>query len=71
MSPHLPAKLDSQDSEKVKEHSGSHGFMDGLREKLHGTKLHEAKVALHHKKFVSFPSHQDVVTRIISLIRDF
>jgi len=33
-----------------KDNGGHHSFMDGLKEKLHGTKLHEAKVALHHRK---------------------
>ena len=30
--------------------SGSR-LMDGLREKLQSTKLHDAKIALHHKRF--------------------
>jgi phospholipase D1/2 len=32
------------------EHGGVHGFMDDLREKLHDTKLHDAKIAITHKK---------------------
>ena len=27
--------------------------MDSLKDKLHGTKLHDAKVLLHHRKYVS------------------
>jgi hypothetical protein len=34
-----------------KDNGEHHSFMDGLKEKLHGTKLHEAKVALHHRKY--------------------
>lgn len=43
------------------------GFMGGLKEKLHGTKLHDAKVALHHKRFVlscSVPGIRVLIYRI-------
>jgi hypothetical protein len=31
-------------------------MLDDLKEKLHDTKLHDAKIALHHKKYASHRS---------------
>ncbi|KAH8172713.1 phospholipase D active site motif domain-containing protein [Sarocladium implicatum] len=39
----------SHSGEKEKS-GGLHGMLDDLKEKLHDTKLHDAKIALHHKK---------------------
>jgi hypothetical protein len=39
-----------------KSHSGLHGMIDDLKEKLHDTKLHDAKIALVHKKSVTLIS---------------
>jgi hypothetical protein len=36
-----------------KSEKGSHGFLHKLKEKLSNTHLHEAKVHLHHKKYVT------------------
>lgn len=36
-------------------HSGFSGFMDDLKDKLSESKLHDAKVALIHKKYVILP----------------
>jgi hypothetical protein len=42
----------SQSGEKGKSQGGFHSFMDDLKDKLNDTKLHDAKIALHHKKSV-------------------
>lgn len=42
----------SQADETKESRGGFHSFMDDLKDKLHDTKLHDAKIALHHKKFV-------------------
>lgn len=45
----------SQSGEKG--HGGFSGFMDGLKDKLQDTKIHDAKIKLHHKKYV--PPHSN------------
>lgn len=42
--------LDKQESSGS--HGGFSGLMDGLKDKLSESKLHDAKVALIHKKYV-------------------
>jgi hypothetical protein len=47
----------SQADESKGSRGGFHSFMDDLKDKLNDTKLHDAKIALHHKKFVSIRSN--------------
>lgn len=44
----------SQSDEKGHSHGGFSSFMDDLKDKLHDTKIHDAKIKLHHKKYVRF-----------------
>lgn len=46
----------SASDEKEKSDGGFSGLMGDLKDKLQDTKLHDLKISLHHKKFVSASS---------------